>query len=90
MKKGKVSGFHNWLFFLLEEQKGDVNYYGFSKGFGFGRGRGGILKTIFEWEGALKKAKEADESKEMEQYWFDDDIGKRHALKRYEQFALGV
>ena len=54
VKKGKVSGFHNWLFFLLEEQKGDVNYYGFSKGFGFGRGRGGILKTIFEWEGTLK------------------------------------
>ena len=33
---------------------GDVNYYGFSKGFGFGHGRGGILKTIFEWEGSVK------------------------------------
>ena len=49
-----MNGFHNWLFFLLEEQKGDVNYYGFSKGFGFGHGRGGIIKTIFEWEGSLK------------------------------------
>ena len=54
VKKGKVNGFHNWLFFLLEEQKGDVNYYGFSKGFGFGPGKGAILKTIFEWEGAIK------------------------------------
>jgi len=54
VKNGKVNGFHNWLFFLLEEQKGDVNYYGFSKGFGFGHGRGGILKTIFEWEGSVK------------------------------------
>merc|ERR1711874_464529 len=30
-------------------------------------------------EGALKKAKEADESKEMEQYWFDDDIGSNNS-----------
>jgi poly(U)-specific endoribonuclease len=54
VKNGKVNGFHNWLFFLVEEMKGDINYYGFSKCFGFGRGRGGILKTIFEWEGSLK------------------------------------
>jgi hypothetical protein len=31
-----------------------VNYYGFSKAFGFGKGKGGILKTIFEWEGNVK------------------------------------
>ena len=37
-----------------EEQRGDVNYYGFSKAFGFGKGKGGILKTIFEWEGNVK------------------------------------
>lgn len=54
VKDGKVQGFHNWLFFLLEEQRGDVNYYGFSKGFSFGRNRGGIIKTIFEWEGKVK------------------------------------
>merc|ERR1719225_2316764 len=30
-------------------------------------------------EGALKKAKEADESKEMEQYWFEDDIGSNNS-----------
>ncbi len=40
--------------FLQEEQRGDVNYYGFSKAFGFGKGKGGILKTIFEWEGNVK------------------------------------
>ena len=54
VKNGKVNGFHNWLFFLIEEMKGDVNYYGFSKGFGFGHGRGGVLKTIFEWEGTYR------------------------------------
>lgn len=54
VKAGQVNGFHNWLFFLLEEQRGDVNYYGFSKAFGFGKGKGGIMKTIFEWEGHVK------------------------------------
>jgi len=54
IKRGKTSGFHNWLFFLMEEQKGDVNYYGFSKKLSFGQGKGGIMKTVFEWEGAIK------------------------------------
>ena len=30
-------------------------------------------------EGALKKAKEADEDKEMDQYWFDDDVGSNNS-----------
>ena len=30
-------------------------------------------------EGALKKAKEADENKEMEQYWFDEDVGSNNS-----------
>ena len=54
VKQGKVLGFHNWLFFLQEERKGDVNYYGFSKGFSFGHQRGGIIKSVFEWEGSVK------------------------------------
>ena len=59
VKRGKVSGFHNWLFFLQEERKGDLNYYGFNKAFGFGKNssgqrNGGILKTVFEWENSIK------------------------------------
>ena len=56
VKKGKVGGFHNWLFFLMEERKGNVDYYGFSKGFGFGHNKGGIIKSVFEWEGYIKPA----------------------------------
>ena len=57
VKNGKVIGFHNWLYFLLEEQKGNLNYYGFSKHFDFGqdgRYRGGILKSTFKWHGHKK------------------------------------
>ena len=58
MKNDKVIGFHNWLYFLLEEQKGNLNYYGFSKHFDFGqdgRYRGGILKSTFNWNGYEKQ-----------------------------------
>ena len=59
VKRGQVKGFHNWLFFLLEERKGDLDYYGFNKAFSFGRNstgekRGAIIKTVFEWENAIK------------------------------------
>ncbi|KAJ4846820.1 hypothetical protein Tsubulata_004612 [Turnera subulata] len=53
----KVSGFHNWLQFYLEEAKGRVDYQGYI----FPRRRGEIpdsetqLLTIqFEWNGVLK------------------------------------
>ena len=49
-------GFHNWLFFMLEERKGNVDYHGFSKKLGFGQGKGGIMKSVFEWEGYIKPA----------------------------------
>jgi len=56
IKRGKTSGFHNWLFFMLEERKGNVDYHGFSKKLGFGHGKGGIMKSVFEWEGYIKPA----------------------------------
>ena len=59
VKRGQVKGFHNWLFFLQEERKGDLDYYGFNKAFGFGKNssgqrNGGIIKSVFEWENAIK------------------------------------
>ena len=29
IKSGAVSGFHNWVQFYLEEESGNVNYYGY-------------------------------------------------------------
>ncbi|XP_050223466.1 uncharacterized protein LOC126673383 isoform X2 [Mercurialis annua] len=53
----KVSGFHNWLQFYLEEEKGTVDYQGYV----FPRQRGQIpdsetqlLTAQFEWNGVLK------------------------------------
>ena len=36
---------------------GNLNYYGFSKWFGFGHGdaHGGVLNATLEWEGAKKR-----------------------------------
>ena len=31
IKSGKVSGFHNWISFLLEEDNGNANYQGYLK-----------------------------------------------------------
>ncbi|KAK7263359.1 hypothetical protein RJT34_30947 [Clitoria ternatea] len=56
-QSGEVSGFHNWLQFYLEEEKGRVDYQGYI----FPRRHGEIpdsetqLLTIqFEWNGVLK------------------------------------
>ena len=38
----------------MEERKGDVDYHGFAKKLSFGSGKGGIMKTVFEWEGHIK------------------------------------
>ena len=54
VKNGKVNGFHNWIFFLMEEQKGDVDYYGFNYILSFNNRKGAVIKTVFEWEGVVK------------------------------------
>lgn len=48
IKKGKVSGFHNWVNFYHEEQNGNLNYEGWSKIVDLG-GKGEILDDHFEW-----------------------------------------
>lgn len=53
IKQGKVNGFHNWLFFLTLEQEGKVDYYGFNYALSF-RGKGAVIKSVFEWDGMLK------------------------------------
>lgn len=54
VKHGKVNGFHNWLFFLTQEREGNVDYYGFNYGLGFGGRRGGVIKSVFAWDGIVK------------------------------------
>ncbi|XP_047155754.1 poly(U)-specific endoribonuclease-A-like [Vigna umbellata] len=56
-QSGEVSGFHNWLQFYLEEEKGRVDYQGYI----FPRRRGEtpdsetqLLTVQFEWNGVLK------------------------------------
>jgi poly(U)-specific endoribonuclease len=58
IKQGQVNGFHNWLFFLTMEQKGKVNYYGFNFGLSF-KGKGGVIKSVFEWDGMVKPVSSA-------------------------------
>mmetsp|Transcript_31637 Transcript_31637/g.68446 ORF Transcript_31637/g.68446 Transcript_31637/m.68446 type:complete len:476 (-) Transcript_31637:79-1506(-) len=59
IKNGEVSGFHNWIYFYLEEKRGNVNYKGYIKP----RSRSDaatnaddqILTLQFEWNGVEKK-----------------------------------
>jgi len=53
VKRGVVKGFHNWLFFLMQEQKGEVDYYGFNYALSL-RGKGCVIKSVFEWDGMVK------------------------------------
>mmetsp|Transcript_7117 Transcript_7117/g.10633 ORF Transcript_7117/g.10633 Transcript_7117/m.10633 type:complete len:148 (+) Transcript_7117:78-521(+) len=58
VKNGKVSGFHNWIQFYLEERKGNVDYKGYIKP----RGRvedvtnddDHVLTIQFDWNGIEK------------------------------------
>lgn len=53
VKQGKVNGFHNWLFFLTMEMQDKVDYYGFNYALSF-RGKGAVIKSVFEWDGMVK------------------------------------
>ena len=59
IKNEEVSGFHNWIQFFIEEQKGSVDYLGYikprSKSAARTDGDDYLLTAQFEWNGVLKK-----------------------------------
>ncbi|XP_014250564.1 poly(U)-specific endoribonuclease homolog [Cimex lectularius] len=56
MKKGEVSGLHNWLFFQHQEKKKAINYIGWVKNMEFSGKRGGVLKVRYTWNNVNKPA----------------------------------
>ena len=50
---GAVKGFHNWFYFLEQEKKGEVNYYGYDKAVELGD-KGCAVKSAFEWLDLVK------------------------------------
>jgi poly(U)-specific endoribonuclease len=57
VKDGEVSGFHNWIQFYLEEQKGTVDYRGYIKPRGSGAEHDDddyLLTLQFSWHGVEK------------------------------------
>lgn len=58
VKDDKVSGFHNWIMFYLEEKKGDVDYRGYIKPRGRNEAETNsddhILTLQFAWKGVEK------------------------------------
>lgn len=53
IKKGAVSGFHNWVYFYTEESAGNLDYGGWSKMKDFGE-KGLVLEDHFEWRNYKK------------------------------------
>jgi poly(U)-specific endoribonuclease len=58
IKNGKVSGFHNWVYFYMEELKGNVDYRGYIKPKSHNSARTNgddqVLTLQFKWNGVLK------------------------------------
>jgi poly(U)-specific endoribonuclease len=57
IKDGEVSGFHNWIMFYLEEQRGHVDYRGYIKPRGGGEEHDDndyLLTLQFKWKGVEK------------------------------------
>ena len=52
-KKNEVTGFHGWINFYLQENAGNLNYFGYIGYTDFGHNFFG-LTNIFEWNGDLK------------------------------------
>ena len=52
-KKNEVTGFHGWINFYLQENAGNLNYYGYIGYTDFGHNFFG-LTNMFEWNGDLK------------------------------------
>jgi poly(U)-specific endoribonuclease len=58
VKNGEISGFHNWLQFYLEEQKGDLDYRGYikprSNSDALADSNDHVLSLQFSWQGVEK------------------------------------
>jgi poly(U)-specific endoribonuclease len=58
IKDGKVTGFHNWIYFYLEEKRGTVDYRGYikprSRQSAHTNGDDQVLTLQFKWRGVLK------------------------------------
>lgn len=58
IKNGKISGFHNWIHFYLEEKKGNVDYRGYIKPRSYGEPSADyhdqLLTLQFTWLGVEK------------------------------------
>jgi len=48
IKRGEVSGLHNWIFFSNEEQNNRLNYLGYLQTTDF-NGKGGVIKLHYKW-----------------------------------------
>lgn len=58
LKNGQVSGFHNWVYYYLEEKKGNVDYRGYIYPRSYSdaetNANDHVLTLQFEWQGVLK------------------------------------
>jgi len=58
LKNGQVSGFHNWVYYFMEEKKGNVDYRGYiyPKSYADAETNSNdhVLTIQFEWNGVLK------------------------------------
>ncbi|XP_065334786.1 endoribonuclease CG2145-like isoform X2 [Cloeon dipterum] len=53
IRKGEISGFHNWLYFAHEENTGKMNYLGYIRHVDLA-GRGSVVKHHFTWNNVTK------------------------------------
>lgn len=53
LKRGEVTGMHNWVFFGTEEAKKEADYLGYIRKLELG-GKGAILKLHYKWASVMK------------------------------------
>lgn len=53
VKRGEISGMHNWIFFSFEEAKRTADYLGYIRKLDLGR-KGSILKLHYKWSNITK------------------------------------
>ncbi|XP_067012848.2 endoribonuclease CG2145 isoform X2 [Anabrus simplex] len=53
LKRGEISGMHNWIYFSNEEAKKTADYLGYMRKLELG-GKGAILKLHYKWSNVMK------------------------------------